>query len=291
MVRWTPAVLHAFRGARFEDGALDVDVVKWLSAYREIVLDVAKTLWHRDNPTRQRLPKAFSDGFRLRLAKLERGSGLATLERSRSVEEQLTFQPEVFDRAMRLVEKSVTAASSGAPLPSEFPRSTLPKFRRWGESFRDDESVAILSPERDVRAEYTPEARAALLGRIETRYEDVADEIGYVLATSIRAGKFELYRDRHSGDGVDVPLEKEWEETVFAALASHDEVRLRVVGMGAYGAGGLVRFTRVERVELGDRSVDNASLWGAIDAVATAVPSAEWGKLAPDAAENHDKYI
>ena len=113
-----------------------------------------------------------------------------------------------------------------------------------------------------------------------------------MLATSIRAGKFELYRNRHSGEGVDVPLEAEYEQEVLQALASHDETRLRVRGTGAYNTqGNLVRFVRVERVEPAEREVDNSNLWRAIDAITQGVSEEAWAQLPADAAEHHDRYL
>ena len=294
MDKWETAVIHAFKGARFDDGALDVDVVGWLAAYRDIVLEVARSLWQRENAERQRLPKGFDERFQLRLSGLERGCAKATLQRRAVVGEQLLLlsDGDLFSKAMKLVEASVDAAEKGEQLPQGFPRSALPKFRRWGMAFREDESVEIRSPSGAVLAAYTPQGRATLLERIDTSYENTADEVGYVLATSIRAGKFELYRERHSGEGVDVPLGPEYEQEVLSALAAHDETRLRVRGTGAYNTqGNLVRFVQVERVEPAERKVDNSSLWEAIDAIAQGVSEQAWAQLPTDAAEHHDRYL
>lgn len=146
--------------------------------------------------------------------------------------------------------------------------------------------------ERHTVAAYGSTARANLLDRIDTSYENEADEIGYVLATSIRAGRFELYRNLHSGEGVVVPLAPENEQTVLQALSLHDEVRLRVAGIGAFAAdGSLVRFTAVSRVEELNREVDNSRLWAQLDALAESVPERAWDAIEPDAAANHDAYL
>jgi hypothetical protein len=99
-----------------------------------------------------------------------------------------------------------------------------------------DERIELRSPSGGALAVYTPQARSALLARFDTAYENAADEIGYVMATSIKAGRFELYRDLQSGEGIDVPLESSYEPQVMQALASHGETKVRVWGMGAHSA-------------------------------------------------------
>lgn len=293
MDRWEVAVVQAFKGERFEAGHLDVEVAPELAAYRELVIDVAKSLWQRENAGRQRLPRHFERGFQLRLTRLSRGSAVATLSRNVPAGQQLSLvEKDVFHRAMRLVEESVGAAAAGEALPSQFPRSALPRFRRWGSSLAEDERIELRTAKGHTVAAYGSTARANLLDRIDTSYENEADEIGYVLATSIRAGRFELYRNLHSGEGVVVPLAPENEQTVLQALSLHDEVRLRVAGIGAFAAdGSLVRFTAVSRVEELNREVDNSRLWAQLDALAESVPERAWDAIEPDAAANHDAYL
>lgn len=294
MERWEVAVVHAFKGKRFDDGHLDVDVAPELKAYRDLVIEVAKSLWLRENSERQRLPRQFDRQFQLRLSELSKGSAEATLSRNGPAKKQLHLlgEEDVFARAMRLVEESLMAASKAEALPAAFPRTALARFRRWGNSLSDDERIEIRRPNGAALATYDTSTRATLLDRIDTSYEDEADEVGYVLATSIRAGRFELYRDLDSGEGVVVPLDKEYEDRVLKALQQHDEVRLRVKGVGAFAAdGALVRFTRVERVNELDQEVSNESLWSRLEALTESVPNEAWDVLAPDSAERHDAYL
>lgn len=294
MEHWEVAVVHAFKGKRFEDGHLDVNVAPELKAYRDLVVEVAKSLWQRENSVRQGLPRQFDQKFQLRITTLSKGSAVATLSRNGPAKKQLGFvgDEDVFARAMRLVEESVKAASKAEALPAEFPRSALFRFRRWGDSLSDDERIEIRTPNGGSFATYDTATRASLLDRIDTSYEDEADEVGYVLATSIRAGRFELYRDLDSGEAVVVPLNKEYEDKVLKALQQHDEVRLRVKGTGAFAAdGALVRFTRVVQVNELDQEVSNSPLWSRLQALTASVPEEAWNVLAPDSAERHDAYL
>lgn len=292
MDRWDVAVVQAFKGERFREGQLDVEVAVELSAYRELVLDVARSLWLQENRERQRLPRGFDQDFQLRLAGLSKGSTVATLCRNTPQGKQFGFNGDVYSRAMTLVEACVRAADTGGALPAHFPRSALTRFRRWGASLGSDECIELRSPGGEVVATYGSTARANLLDRIDTSYENAADEVGYVLATSIRAGRFELYRDANVGEGVVVPLDSAYESKVLKALSQHDKVKLRVFGSGAFTAdGSLVRFTKVTDVQELEREVDNAGLWSRIDALSRLIPETAWANLSPDAAENHDAYM
>lgn len=294
MERWEVAVVHAFKGKRFDDGHLDVDVAPELKAYRELIVEVAKSLWQRENSERRRLPRQFDRQFQLRISRLSKGSAVATLSRNapRNGQLDLLGSQDVFARAMRLVEESVRAASNAEVLPAEFPRAALFRFRRWGDSLSDDERIELRKPDGGALATYDTVARASLLDRIDTSYEDEADEVGYVLATSIRAGRFELYRDLESGEGVVVPLNKEYEDKVLNALQQHDEVKLRVKGTGAFAAdGSLVRFTQVTQVNELNLEVNNSDLWSRLEALSASVPDEAWSALPTDAAERHDAYL
>ncbi len=165
MERWEVAVVHAFKGKRFENGHLDVDVAPELKAYRDLVMDVAKSLWQRENSDRQRLPRQFERKFQLRLSKLSKGSTEATLSRNEPAKRQLHLLggDDIFARAMRLVEESVTAASKAEALPAEFPRTALARFRRWGVSLSDDERIEIRMPDGSPLATYDTATRASLL--------------------------------------------------------------------------------------------------------------------------------
>jgi hypothetical protein len=118
MANWNVAIIHAYQGARFDEGALDVDVVGWLPAYRELVLDVARSLWLSQNRQHQRLPKGFDERFQLRLSQLTRGSAVATLERNTANAEQLLLSNaiDVFGVAMTVVERTVQADGAGVQL-------------------------------------------------------------------------------------------------------------------------------------------------------------------------------
>jgi hypothetical protein len=67
-------VTHTFKGKRFEDHGLDLDVLPDLYAYKELLAGTAKELWKRHHPDRHRLPKNFEDSLCLKFFDILEGS-------------------------------------------------------------------------------------------------------------------------------------------------------------------------------------------------------------------------
>lgn len=76
-----PFVTHVLKGARFEEHAVPLTVLPDLTAYRDLVLEVARALFFRENPGRQRVPRGFDESFELVLRTIGEGSAVAPLER------------------------------------------------------------------------------------------------------------------------------------------------------------------------------------------------------------------
>jgi hypothetical protein len=63
-------VTHIFKGGRFDDHGIDVDVLPDLVAYKRILVETAKEIWRRKNPNRRRLPKNFDETLSLKFYEL-----------------------------------------------------------------------------------------------------------------------------------------------------------------------------------------------------------------------------
>lgn len=68
-------------GSRFGQPGMPVEVLPELAAYRELVATVARELFLRRNPGRQRVPRGFTESFQLRLERVDKGSTIPVLER------------------------------------------------------------------------------------------------------------------------------------------------------------------------------------------------------------------
>ena len=86
-------VTHTFKGKRFEDHGLDLDVLPELYAYKELLVSAAKELWRRHHPDRLRLPKHFEDSLCLKFYRLDEGSVAVPIFR----EVEVANQAEMFE--------------------------------------------------------------------------------------------------------------------------------------------------------------------------------------------------
>jgi hypothetical protein len=68
-------------GSRFGQPGMPVEVLPELTAYRELIVAVARELFLRRNLGRQRVPRGFTESFQLRLERVDKGSTIPVLER------------------------------------------------------------------------------------------------------------------------------------------------------------------------------------------------------------------
>lgn len=172
----------AFRGGRFEGNALPVDVLPELSAYREIIIDLARYLFIQDHHERQRVPRGFVDSFRLVLRTVEVGSAIPVLERLVPDNAQVVrlFGDDYFARARNQIENAVRAASARQVLPNDFPRQLIPQFNQFGKSLRGNEYIELRDPEHPVGPRYDRDTRRHLILQYKPEYQASVDVIAEV---------------------------------------------------------------------------------------------------------------
>ncbi len=249
-------VTPIFRGGRFEDAVLSVDVLADLAAYRDLVVELAKRLFLRREPGRKRVPKGFAESFQLGIRAIEKGSTLAVVSR--------TFggsQPPLplgaaddFDAARDLLERVIEAGAAHAPLPAEFPPELAMRFNQFGRGLRDGESVELRRAGAASGPRYDRAIRKWIVVQREGRYEDAVDRL-----VVVRGG----FIDRHMitvrlDDGALVEGTCE-EAVVKRALALADQ-RARLTGLGSFdGQDRLERLVRVDDVVDADEEEERAS--------------------------------
>jgi hypothetical protein len=169
---------HTFKGHRFDDHCLSLDVLPELLAYQEIVTETAKEIWRLKNPDKVRLKKNFVDDFSLKLKTIEQGSAAAKIVKA-PPEGRLFALSSELDEAVELVAEAIECAENNKRLPSNFPAKVIPLFRNYGNTLHDGEYIEQRTKGARV-AKYTSYARRELLKQSLTAYEDRFDIIGSV---------------------------------------------------------------------------------------------------------------
>jgi hypothetical protein len=148
-----------FDGARFSEHTLPLEVARDLAAYETLVVELAKRLYIKDHPERQRVPKGFAADFHLHLERVDEGSAkpLLSVVTAGALALGAGTTP-YFERARDLITECVGAEERS--LPADFPRDLLAHFNQIGRSLRTDErmefpgtggAMAALTPDRRKR--------------------------------------------------------------------------------------------------------------------------------------------
>jgi len=291
-------ITHTFRGGRFEDHGLDVDVLPELVRYKGILADLAKNLWHRKHPDRERLPKNFDESLALKFYELRDNCVSIPLERLIVCDDASLFvepPPDELDEAAELLTRTIEAVASDQAVPEAFPRQLLCKFDDYGKSLRADEFIELTPAASGKLARFDAQVRERLVQRLLAPYQDFVDVQGVVtMARWTNRRMALLLADEQE---VDAAFRPEQEETITTALKEHMTARIRIRGRGQFNGSGrlekIVEVTDVSLLKQGEIAFDATAkpIWESFEEVLAQVPPEELSKLPFDGAENHDYYI
>lgn len=231
-----------FDGPRFAQHTLPVEVARDLAAYEDLVRELAKQLYLREHPGRQRVPKGFADQFSLHLEKVDEGSARPLLAwMAAGLLMNAPGHARYFEEARDLVAECVRAVSDAKPLPEAFPKEMLPYFNEIGRSLRDGETVDLAAQGARDPAVLTQERRKRLVLAASSNYQKEVELAGHV--EEIDWGKRSFRLRMPSGDAVSVPFSSEHEERVREA-GGRPRTMVSLRGVGLFDA-----FEKLQRLE------------------------------------------
>jgi hypothetical protein len=291
-----------FTGEDFVDHGLELDILPDLVAYKQLVVETAKALWRARHPERERLPKGFEDGIRLKFFTIESASAAIPIKREVLLddhgEQQDLFESDIaiVDDAAALIEEAVDSVSQRDVLPDQFPKNVIPFFDDFGRCLRPGNEIRMKSARRTRIASYTPETRTRLVNWTDPFYEDAISLAGEVRQADLDGCSFTLRLD--DGGKVIGKFDPQQEERVTEALREHTSRRLHVNGMGRFmrATGRIERIAHVDslHVQVPEPAGYDSSvrpIWEQIVEIGASVPEEEWAKLPTDLAMNLDHYL
>jgi hypothetical protein len=285
-----------FKGPRFEDHGLDVDVLPEIIAYKELVQESAKQIWRRKHPGRIRLPKGFEADIHLKFFGLEAGSTAVPLFRDLpdTPQPHLMSLDDELDEAAGVVEEAILAAERREAPPTNLPRSVIPLFEYLGKTLRNDECLLLATGKQKTAVRYDNPIKQWILGWASSSYDDTVDLIGEVRATDLDGLKFTLrVNDEERVTGRFKP---EQEAVLLEALGEHASRRMRVIGIGQFAPeeGTLNQIVEVQRIEVVEPSAapsGEAPIWERLVSIGTAAPNDAWETVPTDLSANVDHYL
>ncbi len=226
-------VTQVMRGPRFEGHSVPVDALADLAAYQDLITELARVLFLRQNRGRKYAPKRFEAGFQLSIESIGEGSVVLDLVRTRAAVHGRSGDlfPDPFDQSRDLVNACIESVGRGGELPPEFPRRLASRFNGLGRHMREGESIEIRARGTTVGAQYTPATRKRLVLQSGPGYQNDVELTGYVVEADSEKGTFHL---QYEGRRVPIPFEEEHRRIVLAALLHGGKVELCVVGVGLF---------------------------------------------------------
>ena len=138
-------------GSRFNGGTLPFDVLPDLSAFRDLITAIAKNLWIKEHPDRQRLPRGFAQGIDFDLVGIADGSAIPKIRWDRqrvaaNSPELAATLSDVLDRSF--IEAATLFDNAGRDvLPNALPADQIVALNRFGSSLIGTERIELLGQE------------------------------------------------------------------------------------------------------------------------------------------------
>lgn len=230
-----------FKGARFNEHTLPLEIARDLAAYETLVIELAKHLYLKDHRDRQRVPRGFTNDFSLHIERVDEGSARPLLSVVVAGGSMLFANSDPhFERARDLIGECI-----GAPegtLPDEFPRNLLAHFNQVGRSLRYDESMEF--PSASCVAVLTPERRKKLVLAANKVYERPIELSGTIVEANWEKSSFQLRLT--DGDLAIVPMPERFHKQA-SICGGNARYLVTVCGIGAFDSWD--RLQKVQTVE------------------------------------------
>jgi hypothetical protein len=219
-----------FTGARFDAHTLPVDVARDLAAYETLIIELAKHLYLKDNPDRQRVPRGFAADFRLDIQRIDPGSAMPVLVLAAAGVLGLSGgERDHFERARDLIAECVAAPETA--LPQDFPKELLGHFNQFGRSLREGEALELPLHSRTDSAKLTPEKRKRLVLAEGQVYEREISLNGYIEEVDFAKSTFRLRLPESTT--VTVPMADSL-HNIVRTYSGRPRHQINVIGIGAF---------------------------------------------------------
>jgi hypothetical protein len=150
-------------GKRFEDHTIPLELLEDFAEFESLLMEVAKSIYLKENPDRKRVPRGFADGISLKLAAVEEGSAIPKIILAASLIGLFPSENyHYFEKAKQDIFKTIDAAATGKVITEFIPENLLVYFNKIGKRLREDETIDF-SPNTSLQAKLTKTSRKKLV--------------------------------------------------------------------------------------------------------------------------------
>ena len=248
-----------FVGMRFDNHAIPLELLKDIAVLEEMVIEVAKWVFLKNNPDRQRSPRGFTKGIHLKLTAVDPGSTILSIGLALEQPPHLfsSFLQSQLEAARDTIIGAVGAAAQAQPVGQALPGQVLGYFDKIGRSLKDEEAIEFANPDGQTTATLTRDIRRRLV-RASSEVKELTEEIsirGVVPEADQDTMTFEI--QLIDGRKVKAPIAPQHLDMVREAFNGYKNgQRVLFQGIG--------RFNRSDRL-LGFDSIEHLSILDALD--------------------------
>lgn len=226
-------------GHRFDDHTLPVSILEDLTAFEELVFELAKKIYLDQNPQRKRVQKGFTDNVYLKLSTIEPGStipkiliAVLTNFSTPTITFPNTEYFNYFEQARDKIFDLVESANSGKSIDIE--SKYLNYFNRIGKNLEEGETIDFLnSPDSGRNVKFSRNTRRKILLSREEKleYSEIIHE--NVLISSIDKKK-KIFHIELNGGTHDYLFNGDFKDTINLAFQEYEKrtfVSLKAMGV------------------------------------------------------------
>lgn len=198
--------LH-YKGSRFRDARLPVEVLSDLPAFRDLLVSFAKDRWRIRHHDRERLPKGFDKSLAFDLIKIEDGSAIPKLEWNRSSAQKNL--PGFADEIEEIVEDAhadiVALIGGKSGRTSALNSEKVRALNRFGAGLRDNEKIEITDLASGNVVALDAHRRKQLITGARETYQTRFEGMGKLIGTRIDSD-FEGYITIRTAEHSDIDV-------------------------------------------------------------------------------------
>ena len=239
-------------GPRFAEHAIPLEFLKDLAVLQEMLIEVAKWQFLKENPDRQRSPRGFTEGVELKLTGVEDGTAMPVISLFIAGLALLPPQQTYFEKARDAIVSAISSADQDRPI-ADLPPKTLTYFDRIGRSLRNGEAMEFTIPGHHEPARLTRETRKKLI--LSSTVQELT-EATQVRGTIPEADQDDMSFEIQLADGrkTKAPMAPQHLETIIEAFKGYKSgTHVLLEGVGRFNRSGkLQSFESVEHISILD---------------------------------------
>ncbi|HEY0274369.1 MAG TPA: hypothetical protein VGC22_14345 [Chitinophaga sp.] len=231
-------------GKRFEDHSIPLDLLEDFAALDELLIEVAKWVYLKENPDRKRVPRGFTNGISLKLSSIAEGSAIPKiLLVASSVGIFPNQNLHYFEKAKENILSSMYAAEQNGDIIKFIPENLLGYFNRIGKRLKDDEAIdfSYNSP-INIPAKLTKNSRKKLILASSKITEFTSEATVRGLIPEVDKAKKTFTILTTNGQKIMAKIEEQHLETIQEAFNKYESKCLVLIS-------GLGRFNQQDKLE------------------------------------------